>query len=184
MPPHRLWIEPLPGYSPAIGRLACILTCARERTLADVDGLTTDALDHRHDAQANSIGALLAHMAATERVYQLLTFEDRGLSPEEEATWTRALDLGAPTPGDGRGVPLSHYLDEMATLRRATLSSLRQRDDAWLERALPAAPELNAHWAWFHVAEDEASHRGQIRWLKRRLPRHMSDHADQHPDTF
>jgi hypothetical protein len=29
---------------------------------------------------------------------------------------------------------------------------------------------MNAHWAWFHVAEDEISHRGQIRWLRARLP--------------
>jgi hypothetical protein len=28
---------------------------------------------------------------------------------------------------------------------------------------------LNAHWAWFHVAEDEINHRGQIRWLRARL---------------
>jgi len=29
---------------------------------------------------------------------------------------------------------------------------------------------MNAHWAWFHVAEDEISHRGQIHWLRKRLP--------------
>jgi hypothetical protein len=28
---------------------------------------------------------------------------------------------------------------------------------------------MNAHWAWFHVAEDEINHRGQIRWLRSRL---------------
>ena len=44
-----------------------------------------------------------------------------------------------------------------------------ERDDAWLEHPLVAAPELNAHWAWFHVAEDEINHRGQIRWLRARL---------------
>ena len=29
---------------------------------------------------------------------------------------------------------------------------------------------INAHWAWFHVAEEEINHRGQIRWLRARLP--------------
>jgi len=29
---------------------------------------------------------------------------------------------------------------------------------------------MNAHWAWFHQAEDEINHRGQIRWLRSRLP--------------
>jgi len=28
---------------------------------------------------------------------------------------------------------------------------------------------MNAHFAWFHVAEDEISHRGQMRWLRTRL---------------
>jgi len=38
-----------------------------------------------------------------------------------------------------------------------------------LEQTLRAAPAMNAHWAWFHVAEDEISHRGQMRWLRKRL---------------
>jgi hypothetical protein len=38
-----------------------------------------------------------------------------------------------------------------------------------LERSLRAAPAMNAHWGWFHVAEDEINHRGQIRWLRARL---------------
>ena len=50
--------------------------------------------------------------------------------------------------------------------RRAT------RDDDWLEAPLAALPRMNAHWAWFHVAEDEINHRGQIRWLRARLHDH------------
>jgi hypothetical protein len=29
------------------------------------------------------------------------------------------------------------------------------------------------HWAWFHVAEDEINHRGQMRWLRARLPHRL-----------
>ncbi len=47
-----------------------------------------------------------------------------------------------------------------------------RRPSASEEAAWCAAPEMNAHWAWFHVAEDEISHRGQIRWLRARLHRH------------
>ena len=43
------------------------------------------------------------------------------------------------------------------------------RADEWLERTLTATPAMNAHFAWFHVAEDEISHRGQIRWLRCRI---------------
>jgi hypothetical protein len=56
-------------------------------------------------------------------------------------------------------------------VREATLAALASRDDAWLDAPLRIAPALNAHWAWFHVAEDEINHRGQIRWLRARLPR-------------
>ena len=51
----------------------------------------------------------------------------------------------------------------------ARQTTLAARDDAWLERPPRAAPAMNAHFAWFHVAEDEISHRGQIRWLRGRL---------------
>ena len=44
---HR--ILPLPGYTPTIGRLVAMLTYARQTTLAAVNGLTRDQLDHLHD---------------------------------------------------------------------------------------------------------------------------------------
>jgi len=59
----------------------------------------------------------------------------------------------------------------LTTIQRATLEMLAMRDDEWLERSVPVAPKINAHWVWFHVAEDEINHRGQIRWLRARLPK-------------
>jgi uncharacterized damage-inducible protein DinB len=169
-PPSRLRIAPIAGYAPSIGRLVCMLGYARATTLAAVEGLTQPELDHVHDATSNSIGALLAHAAAVERVYQLLTFESRAPSDAEHDAWSPALRLGAEGRRALRNQPLSHYLDELATVRRTTLDALAARDDAWLEQPLRGAPDMNAHWAWFHVAEDEISHRGQIRWLRARLP--------------
>ena len=160
----------MPGYSPTIGRLAGILLYARQTTLAAVDGLSTAALDHLHDKSSNSIGALLAHIAAVERGYQVLTFEDRRPTAQEQSSWEPALTLGDEGRRVLRGKPLEHYVHQLAEVRRATLESLAARDDVWLERALGAAPAMNAHWAWFHVAEDEISHRGQMRWLRSRLP--------------
>jgi hypothetical protein len=64
---------------------------------------------------------------------------------------------------------LEHYVRELGEVRRVTLEGLGARDDAWLEQTLSAAPAMNAHWGWFHVAEDEINHRGQIRWLRNRL---------------
>jgi hypothetical protein len=168
--PSPLRIEPIAGYSPAIGRLVGMLTYARSTTLAAVHGLTTVQLDHLQDSASNSIGALLAHMGAVERSYQILTFEDRALTAEENARSTAALALGAEGRRLLRGLPLEHYIDELATIRQQTLASLATRDDAWLDSPVKVAPRINAHWAWFHVAEDEINHRGQIRWLRARLP--------------
>jgi uncharacterized damage-inducible protein DinB len=168
VPEYR--ILPLPGYTPTIGRLVAMLAYARATTLAAVNGLTRGQLDHVHDARSNTIGALLAHMAAVERGYQVVTFEEREPSTAETAAWSAALKLGDQGRRELRGQELQFYTDDLMRTREATLAALAQRDDAWLEAPLRIAPNLNAHWAWFHVAEDEISHRGQIRWLRARLP--------------
>ncbi len=168
MPSYR--ILPLPGYTPTIGRLVGMLSYARQTTLDAVKGLTREQLDHLHDDRSNSIGALLAHVAAVERGYQLVTFEEREPTAAENDAWSAALKLGNQGRQAIRGQDLQFYLDELQRTREVTLAALRTRDDAWLDAPLRAAPALNAHWAWFHVAEDEINHRGQIRWLRARLP--------------
>ena len=118
-----LRIDPLPGFSPMIGRLVGMLTYVRDKTVVAVSDLTMQQLDALHDTDSNSIGALLSHVATVERIYQIVSFEERHLLPDEEAAFADA-----------------------------------------------HVPEMNAHWAWFHVLEDEISHRGQIRWLRARIP--------------
>ena len=146
-----------------------MLLYARQATLAAVEGLSMAELDHLQDDSSNSIGALLAHIAAVERGYQCVVFEERAPSAAEQATWEPALTLGAEGRRLLRNEPVEHYVHELSEARRLTLEGLAARDDAWLERTLRAAPAMNAHWAWFHVAEDEINHRGQIRWLRSRL---------------
>jgi uncharacterized damage-inducible protein DinB len=167
-PEHR--ILPLPGYTPTIGRLVGMLAYARQTTLTAVNGLTREQLDHLHDARSNTIGALLAHIAVVERGYQIVAFEERVPSASETAQWSAALNLEDQGRREIRGHELQFYTDELMRTREATLAALAQRDDAWLEAPLRIAPNLNAHWALFHVAEDEINHRGQIRWLRARLP--------------
>lgn len=166
----KYFIQPLPGYTPTIGRLVGMLSYARTTTLQAVEGLSRDELDYLQDPRSNSIGALLAHVASTELWYQVLCFEDRKMTAEEEAPYKAAFFLGDEGRRVLRGRDLQSYLDELAGLREVTLAKLAQRDDEWLERPLVAKPEYNGHWAWFHVAEDEISHRGQMRWLRARLP--------------
>ena len=169
MSPPSFRIEPLPGYTPNIGRLVSILLYARRTTLAAVEGLSSAELDHLQDDSSNSIGALLAHIAVVEKSYQILTFEERVLTAQEQAALEPALTLGAEGRRLLREKPLDHYVHQLAEARRVTLDGLATRDDEWLERPLTVAPAMNAHFAWFHTAEDEINHRGQIRWLRKRL---------------
>src|SRR5512146_531211 len=120
MQPSPLRIEPITGYSPTVGRLVGMLTYARSTTLAAVEGLTTAELDHLHDPTSNSIGALLAHVTAVERAYQIMTFEERSLTPEENARWAVELKLGDRGRTSLRGLPLAHYLHELAAVREET----------------------------------------------------------------
>lgn len=125
--------------------------------------------------KATRSGALLAHIAAVERSYQVMTFEERDLSPQENAQWSAALNLGTEGQRMLRGYSLDHYVEDLTSVRQTTLEGLAARDDEWLERSVRPIPKMNVHWAWFHVAEDEISHRGQIRWLRTRLPDRLAD---------
>src|SRR5580693_5363670 len=69
-------LGPRPGYSPQIGTFVSQLTWMREENgvLAATKGLTQVDLDVLFDANANTIGALMLHLAATETYYGLHTF--------------------------------------------------------------------------------------------------------------
>jgi uncharacterized damage-inducible protein DinB len=163
----KLTIGADPTLPRGIGPLLDMLAYARSTTIAAVEGLTVAQLDHRHDAQSNSIGALLLHFAAVEAWYQANTFERRDWTPDEEAQWLALVELR----GNVTGRPLEFYLDTLASVRARTERELRARDDEWLLRVEPFEGEdANNYWKWFHVCEDEINHRGQIRWLRKRLP--------------
>ncbi len=167
-------LDPAPGFAPGVGRLVGVLEYSRASLVSAAQGLSRAELDHLHDDRSNSIGALLAHVAAIEWWFQVLTFEERRPAADEEAPRLAALDLGAEGRRVLRGRDLAHYLEALGAVRARTLAELAKRDDAWLDQPCAADAGMNAWWAWFHVAEDETSHRGQIRWLRSRLPARTS----------
>ncbi|MFM2337031.1 MAG: hypothetical protein RL115_224 [Bacteroidota bacterium] len=167
-------IGPIEGYSPHIGALVTMLNYNRYTVLNAVKNLTIAELDHLHDSKSNSIGALIMHLGAIDKFYQINTFEGRQeFNTEEKKIWEAAMLLG----DDGRKKikenELKYYLELIGEVREKTLSEFKKKDDDWL---LAIDPEwskkrpLNTYWKWFHVCEHEANHRGQITWLKSRLP--------------
>jgi hypothetical protein len=69
-------VGPKEGYSPQVGTLVSMLTWMRKKVLRYPQGLSQKDLDHLFDQKANSIGALLLHLAATEAYYQTHTFDN------------------------------------------------------------------------------------------------------------
>lgn len=159
------------GFSPKIGELVSMLDYTRAVTLADVAGLSIEQLDYLAEGDSNSIGALLMHMAAIEFVHQVITFENRDLTAQELETWLVPFQLGDKARSEIRNRPLDDYVAELKKIRDKTLSLLGNVDDSWLyeEGQYDNGATYNKYYLWFHVVEDETSHRGQIRILKRML---------------
>jgi uncharacterized damage-inducible protein DinB len=167
-------IGPREPFSPQVGTLVSMLNWMRASILQPVQGLTVAQLDHLHDAKANSIGALLLHLAAIECLYQINTFEGKkwgDVRSETEKEWGAAARLGDEARKSIKGHELAYYLGKLKEVREHTLAELRKRDDAWLMQVDSSAGEpTNNYCKWFHVCEHESHHNGQVTWLKGRLP--------------
>jgi len=172
------WIVgPQPGFTPEIGTLTSMLAFTREQVVENVKGLSQPQLDFLLDGKANTIGALLLHLAATETYYQLNSFEGmkQGSWPEEVKKkwekWDIPMNLGEPARKAIKGNSLDFYLDALHQAREKSLAEFRKRDDKWLATLVTDGDfSANNYAKWFHVAEHESNHDGQIKFLKSRVP--------------
>lgn len=168
-------IGPKEAYSPQIGTLVSMLDWMRAVVLSSVRGMTVAQLDYLHDSKSNTIGAMLLHLAATERYYQLHSFEKKKWGTWDDATkkqWDTPMGLGAKARKVIKGNNLDYYLNTLKEVRENTLRELKNRDDKWLmavDEEWPWGP-TNTYCKWFHVCEHESNHNGQIKWIKSRLP--------------
>jgi uncharacterized damage-inducible protein DinB len=167
-------IGPIPGYSPQIGTLVSMLNYNRHTIINTVKSLTMEQVDYLHDPNANTIGALILHLGATDKYYQINTFEGRQeFNEAEKKLWDIPMNLGEEGRKSIKGKEVKYYLDAIDEVRQKTLEEFKKKDDRWL---LAIDPEwskerpLNTYWKWFHVCEHESNHRGQMTWLKSRLP--------------
>jgi uncharacterized damage-inducible protein DinB len=166
-------ITDLDGFTPQISRLLSMMNYARHTTVQSVRNLSVEQLDYLHDQECNSIGALLHHIAAVEYGYQVRTFENRQLNDTETAKWEPALELGELGQKHIKGYNLKYYITLLDEVRQKTIEEFRNRNDEWLAMETPfwGGEQANNYFKWFHVFEDEINHRGQIRWIRKRLPR-------------
>ena len=83
-------IKPQPGYSPQIGILVDMLQNVQQQIFDLTKDLSQEDTDYLFDDQANSIGALIMHLAATEAYYQVETLEERPFTEKEGNFWGMA----------------------------------------------------------------------------------------------
>ena len=173
-------IGPKKGYSPQIGTLVSMMTWMRKVMLMSVKGMSQKDLDYLFDANSNTIGSLLMHLAATDRIYQLNTFEAntlKELPASYKDKWGVAMELGEPARKQIKGHDLDYYLNLLGETREQTLAEFRKRDDDWLltvDKTWGWGP-TNNYCKWFHVCEHESNHNGQIKFLKKRIPGAKAD---------
>jgi Protein of unknown function (DUF664)/TAT (twin-arginine translocation) pathway signal sequence len=165
-------IGPKPGFTPEIGTLTSMLAFTRMQVLHNVKGMSQADLDYLLDAKANTIGALLLHLAATESYYGMNTFGSVkwGSWPDDvKKKWDIPMNLGEPARKAIKGNSLDYYLNILHESREKNLAEFRKRDDKWLT-LVDTEFGANNYGKWFHVAEHESNHDGQIKFLKSRLP--------------
>jgi len=172
---ENAWIVgPQPGFTPEIGTLTSMLAFTREQVVNNVKGLSQQDLDFLLDANANTIGALLLHLVATETYYQMNTFGGMkwdSWSDEVKKKWDVPMNLGEPARKAIKGNSLDYYLDALHQVREKSLAEFRKRDDKWLATLVTdGGLSANNYAKWFHVAEHESNHDGQIKFLRKRIP--------------
>ncbi|MEM1123228.1 MAG: hypothetical protein AAGJ18_22495, partial [Bacteroidota bacterium] len=153
------FVGPKKGYTPQIGTLVSMMNWMRETILWPVRDMSIKELDYLIDNNANSIGAMLLHLAATERFYQLNTFDGRkwGDWPKkDDEMYSVAMSLGNRGRKKIKGNPLDFYLEKLMTVRENSLKELAKRDDEWLLKIDPNwgwSHPTNNYCKWFHVVE-------------------------------
>lgn len=165
---HPLAFGDISGYTPHISRLLSMMTYVRRTTLQAVEGLNVAQLDHLVRPEGNTIGMLLAHMAAVEEGYFFETVKNAEIADSP------ALNLGEEGRAELRGQPLEHYLGELSRVREGTEEGFLGLNDNWLQQldSSWSTPTSN-YFKWFHVFEDEVNHRGQIRLIRRMVPENL-----------
>ncbi len=180
--PEELYlIGPKEGFSPHIGTMLSMMTMMRAWVVRQVQTLTVEELDFQLDEESNSIGAMLYHLAATEKYYQLNTFHSipwGEWKQEIKDEWDLPMSLGKNARENIKGNDISFYLEKLEDVRSESIEKFRERDDNWLMESEPFFPikrgilgETNNYAKWFHVCEHESNHNGQIKFIKSRLPK-------------
>jgi|SRR5262245_10033050 len=174
-------LTPTPGIASRLaGLFLWQLDDQSRRLTEDTRGATPEELAWQPAPGMNTIGMLLAHIAAVEVGWvRAALFEKDRDSGEVLGLTKRQIDM--PLPHDGlpppalAGKALDYFDGLLAKARAFTRSSIATLGDADLDRRFrtpaswePQGGEFEATigWALYHILEHEAGHYGQINLLR------------------
>lgn len=162
------------GYTEQVSILVSMMDWMRATVLRSVEGISQKELDFLLDKDSNSIGAMLMHLASTERFYQIHTFEGRkwgDFDKKDTDRWNVGSNLGDQAREEIKEKPISYYTDQLEEVREFTLAELKNKDDNWLMQSTDffGNQPTNNYCKWFHVVEHESNHNGQIKYIKSRV---------------
>lgn len=164
-------VEPFPGLTPGVGRLASMLHGERERLAAHASSLSLEALAWRPAPGLPSPSQLILRVAGTPLwyLYEVL----RGEPLPDELASRFGIDPADPEAlrdAPRRAAP--RLLEEIAWAHEQLDEWLRQRSDADLNRAYASrdgAHEATLRWVLCHLVEDAARCRGEVVYASRLL---------------
>ena len=169
MTPERLQLNLPSGYITEIAPWIAALEDMRHQTCQAVALLDQAQLDYLPSGFSNSIGTLLAHIAAVELGWlygEVLEAE----FPAEAESWfaTERDEAGQLLPVVGQ--PLPHHLARLAFVREHLLRVFGPMtlEDFRHPRQLPDY-HVTPEWVLYHLLEHEAGHLAQIRMIRKRL---------------
>jgi uncharacterized damage-inducible protein DinB len=173
-------MSPKPGTaSPIAGLFLWQLDDQSRRLSEDTRGAAPEELAWQPAPGMNTIGMLLAHIAAVEVGW--LRAAVHGLDRDSiEVLGIGKREIGLPLPDDGAPPPslacreLPYFDDLLERSRVHTRTAIAALTDADLDRRFrtPATWEPGSEfegtigWALYHVLEHEAGHYGQINLLR------------------
>ena len=142
----------------------------REKTINLVAGLSIAELDYEFDQFANTIGTLLLHIGSLEYFTLRNVFPGIPFLHSEAIIWAKAFGQQMSKKlvyGDS----VAFYLDSIAGIRQTTIERLSVKNDEWLFESRWEKDDImyNYYYKFFHLIEDEISHCGQIKIIKKRI---------------
>ncbi|MES2621954.1 MAG: DinB family protein [Bacteroidota bacterium] len=154
----------------SIDYLLGIIEDARATTLQRVEGIGKTELHWQYAKGWNTIGALLSHMVSCEHFFRITYIQQRELTKAENKKWLPGLDMGEYIPQLINNKPISWYLRQLAVSQKMLVKELKGLSkEEFHKRIEDYNPKTgcNLAWVFYHVAEDEVHHRGQISILRK-----------------